>query len=247
MRAHYNRPIIDREGNQVDVAQIRLLIPGSSELIPDMIYAEATGGTTRPNPWFITNGEIDFYLDSPTRVQIGILVLNAAEEFWTDVDVLAVNSDSSHLGLGQDSTQVGLGASSSGEGSTALGGGATATAPLSTAVGRQATTSADGGIAVGAHASASQNGSIAVGRSAVSDGTQSTAVGDAAQALHDQSVAIGAGAETTRPHQIVIGAPEDLVEMPGIAVLHSPDGTAFVLRVTNEGGLYTQRLAPYEG
>ncbi|MFE6000317.1 hypothetical protein ACFQ6C_26210 [Streptomyces sp. NPDC056454] len=233
-------------GNQVDQAQVRLLIPGSTELFPDMIYAEATGGATRTNPWTIDTGEVDFYLDSPSRVQIGILVSVAAEEFWNDVDVLAVNSDSSHLGVGQDSTQVGLGASSSGEGATALGGGATATAPLSTAIGRQASSEADGGLAVGAHASASQTGAIAVGRSSVSDGTQSTAVGDAARALHDRGVAIGAGAETTRPRQVMLGTAESLVQVPGIAVLHSPDGTPFVLRVTNEGGLYTQQLAPYE-
>ncbi|MGW1436885.1 hypothetical protein ACWD7M_16740 [Streptomyces griseus] len=246
MRAHFNRPVTDRMGNQVDEAQIRLLTPGGLEPIPDMIYTEVTGGTTRANPWSITNGEVDFYLDSPARVKIGILVAGAAEEFWDNVDILAVAADSSHLGLGQDSTQVGLGASSPGEGATALGGGATAQAPLSTAVGRQAITSADGALAVGAQASASQTGAIAVGGSAVSDGTQSTAVGDAARALHDHSAAIGAGAETTRPRQIMLGTSTGLVQMPGLAVLHSPNGTPFVLQVTNEGGLYTQRLAPYE-
>ncbi|THA72430.1 hypothetical protein E6R60_26205 [Streptomyces sp. A0642] len=245
MRAHFNRPIADRMGNQIDTASIRLLAPQSTELIAETIYAQTTGGLTRANPWTTVNGEIDFYLDSPSRVQIGITVAGGVEEFWDDVDVLAVAADSTHQGLGADSTQVGTGSSSAGNGATALGTGASAAAPLSIAIGRQAAASADGGISMGAQAAASQVGALAIGGSSVADGAQAIALGDAARSSYDHSTAIGAGAETTRPNQVAVGTEDDLVEVPGTAVLHSPNGTPFIVKVTNDGLLYTQQLADY--
>ncbi|MET7363287.1 hypothetical protein ABZS76_33285 [Streptomyces sp. NPDC005562] len=245
MRAHFNRPLTDQAGNQINEAQVRLLVQGTIELLQDTIYAEAASGLTRTNPWNIANGEIDFFLDSPTRLQIGIKVGAAPEELWDNVDVLAVATDSSHPGAGADSTQVGLAAAAQGAGATSLGKGASALGDQSTAVGLNASAAVDGAVAIGSQASASQAGAVAVGQSALAHGTQATALGDSARAVFDQSTAVGAGAQVTRPSQVVLGTAADLVDIPGTGVLHSPNGTAFMLTVTDEGVLYTQKLPPY--
>jgi hypothetical protein len=245
VRAHFNRALLDREGNQVDTATVRLLAAGGTDLLTDTVYTEATGGTTYPNPWEAVNGEIDFYLDSPTRLQIGVTVGTDPEQFWDDVDVLAVGSDSSHPGAGANSTQVGADSVSSGQGSTSLGSGAQATADLSTALGYQAATSEAGSVAVGSQSAASQSGAIAVGQSALAQGTQATALGDAAQAVYDHSTAVGAGAVTDRPNQVRLGTDQDQVDLPGTVTLRSPGGIPFLLGVTDTGLLFTQELPPY--
>jgi hypothetical protein len=245
VRAHFNRPLTDRAGNQINEATVRLLVQGAVELLQDTIYAEASSGLTRTNPWNITNGEVDFFLDSPTRLQIGIKVGTSPEEFWDNVDVLAVATDSSHPGSAADSTQIGLGAASSGVGATSLGKGAAAAGDQSTAIGLSSSAVLDGGTAVGAQASASEAGAVAVGQSTVASGTQATALGNGARASFDQGTAIGAGAQVTRPNQIVLGTAAELVEIPGTGVLRSPSGTAFILAVTDEGVLFTQRLADF--
>ncbi|MGW7100375.1 hypothetical protein [Streptomyces sp. NPDC054838] len=245
MRAHFNRPLTDRMGNQVDQAQIRLLIQGGTDPIPQTIYVEASGGLTRTNPWNITNGEVDFFLDTPIRLQIGVTVSGAPEELWDNIDVLAVNSDSTHVGSGAGSTQVGMSALAAGPGGTSLGNSASASGDHATALGTETLASAAGAVAGGSRAEATETGGIAVGESALSAGTQAIAVGAGARAAYNRSGAIGAGAEATRPEQIMLGTATNLVEIPGTTVLHSPNGSPFVLAVTNSGQLYTQPLAPY--
>ncbi|MEU6362266.1 hypothetical protein [Streptomyces albidoflavus] len=245
MRAHFHRPLTDRAGNQIDEAQVRLFAPGTTEMIQDTIYVEAASGLTRTNPWTITNGEIDFFLDSPARLQIGVKVGTSPEEFWDNVDVLAVSTDSSHPGTGTNSTQVGLGAASSGVGSTGVGNAASATGDQSLAVGLMATASGSGAVALGSQAASTEAGATAVGQSALASGLQAAALGDGARATHDQGTALGPGAATTRPNQLVLGTASDLVDIPGIGVLHSPSGIPYILAVTDDGLLYTQRLAEY--
>ncbi|MGW9067890.1 hypothetical protein ACWGQT_00360 [Streptomyces yangpuensis] len=245
MRAHFNRPLTDRLGNQIDEAQVRLLVPGGTAPIPQTVYLEATGGLTRTNPWSITNGEVDFFLDNPARVQVGITVTGSPEEFWDNIDVLAVNADSTHVGGGADSTQVGLSAVSAGAGGTSLGKSASASGDHATALGKESLASAAGAVASGAHSEATQPGAIAVGESSVSSGSQSLALGTGARAPYNRSAAIGAGAEATRPEQIMLGTPTNLVEIAGTTVLRSPGGHSYVLAVTDNGQLYTTPLAPY--
>ncbi|MCX4799540.1 hypothetical protein OG497_37425 [Streptomyces sp. NBC_01242] len=246
MRAHFNRPLTDRMGNQIDEAVVRLLVAGSTtELISDTIYSASTGGLTRTNPWTITNGEIDFFLEAPARLQIGVKVGTFPEEFWDNVDVLAVATESTHPGTGAASTAIGSGASATGAGSMALGAGTLADADSATVIGYQASAAQAGATAIGAQASASEAGALAVGQSSLAQGLQATALGGGAQSTWDQATAVGAGAQTTRPNQVAIGTVADLVDIPGSVVLHSPDGTPFVLAVTDDGRLYTQKLAPY--
>ncbi len=246
MRAHYNRALLDLQGNQVPVATVRLLVPGGTDLLGSTVYAEATGGVTRTNPWETTDGEVDFYLDAPERVKIGVKVGSDPEEFWDDIDVLGVGNDSTHPGTGEDSLQIGVGAAAEGVHTTALGQGAQAAGDQATALGEQALAAGSGSFAAGSQALASQSGSVAVGQSSVSQGSQSTAIGAGAQASYDQSTAVGAGAQTDRPHQVVLGTADDQVDIPGRAVLRSPNGTSFLLAVTDDGALYTQELPPYE-
>lgn len=246
MRAHFNRALLDTQGNQVTSAQVRILAPGGTDLYASTIYSDVIGGSTRTNPWTATTGEIDFYLDAPDRVRIGVKVGTDPEEFWDNIDVLGIGTDSTHPGSGTQSLQIGIGAAASGLRATALGQGAQATADQATAVGEQADAVAVGAVAVGTQASASQAGALALGQSSTSQGSQSTALGGGAQANHDQSTALGAGAVTTRPHQVVLGTADDLVDVPGAVVLYSPDGTAFTLQVANDGTLSTQLLPPYQ-
>lgn len=246
MRAHFNRALLDPLGNQITTAQIRLRSPGSTDLLTDTVYSGATGGAVRTNPWTATGGEVDFYLDSPTRVQIGITVDTNPEVFWDNIDVLAVAADSTHAGTSPDSTQVGVEASSTGLGATALGRSAAAAADLATALGFQTAASAAGSIAIGSQAAASQPGAVAAGESALAQGSQATALGAGAVAPFDKSTALGAGATVDRPNQIVIGTPNDYADLPGTGLaLHSPDGTPFMIAVTNTGVLYAQELAAY--
>lgn len=246
MRAHFNRALLDEQGNQVASAQVRLLAPGTTDLYGQTIYSDAADGGTYTNPWTTATGEVDFYLDAPDRVRIGVQVGASPEEFWDNIDILGVGNDSTHPGTGESSLQIGVGTSATGFHATAVGQGAQATGDQSAALGDQASAPGGGAVAAGSQASAEQPGTVAVGQSSVAQGSQSTALGTAAQARYDQSTAIGAGALTDRPNQVAVGTNNDLVDIPGTAVLHSPDGTGFILRVTNDGMLYTQQLPAYE-
>lgn len=245
MRAHFNRALLDLQGNQVPTATVRLLVPGTTTAYGQTIYDQATGGTTRTNPWTITDGEVDFYLDAPDRVRIGVQVGTDPEQFWDNVDVVAVNSDSTHPGSGDQSLQIGVGAGATGVHATALGQGSQATADSTVALGEQAAASDVGALAAGTQAHATAAGAVAVGRSALAQGTQSTAVGDGAQAAWNQSTAIGVGARTDRPHQVVIGTATETVFLPGGIALQSPNGSTFMVAVTDDGMLYAQQLPTY--
>lgn len=246
MRAHFNRALLDEQGNRIASAQVRLLVPGSIDLYGQTIYSDATDGGTYTNPWTTDSGEVDFYLDAPDRVRIGVQVGSAPEEFWDNIDVLGVGNDSTHPGTGADSLQIGVGADATGPRATALGQGTQAAGDQAAAFGGQSSASGAGSVAAGSQASASQPGAVAVGQSSVAQGSQSTALGAGAQARYDQSTALGAGAVTDRPNQVAVGTNADLVDILGTAVLHSPNGTPFVLKVTDGGMLYTQQLAAYE-
>ena len=245
MRAHFNRALLDLQGNQVPTATVRLLVSGTSTTYGQTIYTQATGGTTYTNPWTVTTGEVDFYLDAPDRVRIGVKVGTDPEEFWDNVDVVAVNSDSTHPGAGDQSLQIGVGAGATGVHATALGQGAQATADSTVALGEQATATYVGALAAGSQADATAAGAVAVGQSALAQGTQSTAVGDGARAQWNQSTAIGAGAQTDRPHQVVIGTAAETTFLPGGVALQSPSGLTFMVSVTDDGLLYTQQLPTY--
>lgn len=86
-RAHFYRPVLDREGNVVTDATVRVLQPGTTNLLAAPLYAGSSGGDTVPNPDQPTSGEIDFYLDQPQTVRIGVVRPNEVEKFFDDIDV----------------------------------------------------------------------------------------------------------------------------------------------------------------
>lgn len=244
MRAQFSRPLQDTQGNQIDEADIRVLVPNTTTLIAETLYADGTSSLTLTNPWHITDGEVRFYLENPQRVQVGVTVAGSPEEFWI-VDVVAAATDSTHPGQAVNSMQVGAGAVAALDGSTAVGATAQATAVQSTAVGHDAAASMDQATAVGEQSTASQPGSVAVGASATADGSQAVALGNAASAPYDNATALGANAQASRPNQVMLGTADDYVTIPGTGVLTSPNGTNYTLAVTDDGQLYTQRLTDW--
>lgn len=242
MRAHFDRPLLDPLGNRVPIAQVRVLVPGTTDLISELLFADDASGATLTNPFSIADGEVDFYLEAPRRVRLGITVGTGQEGFWDDVDVSAAATDSVHPGSGLNSTGVGLGAIAA-ESSTAVGVQAQATEVQATTVGHQSRAAGVQSVALGAQALALQPGATSLGSSATANGSQSTALGSGAQAPYDQTTAVGAGARATEPNQVMLGTSADEVEVAsGRVVLHSPSGLRFLLSVSDSGHLYTQEL-----
>lgn len=242
MRAHFHRPVQNLQGDRIAEVSVRVLAPGTTDPVGDVLYVDDTSGLTRTNPWITTDGTIDFYLLSPRRVRIGITVGGDPEQFWEDVDVIAADTDSSHPGSGSESVQVGVGAVASGADSTSVGVSAAASGSQATALGHQASATAGAAVALGEQSGADEAGAIALGAAAVATGTQSLALGNGAVAPYDSSSAIGAGTSTIRPHQMVLGTAETLVDVTGTLVLSAPSGARFTLMVTETGQLMTQPL-----
>lgn len=240
MRAHYARTLVDTSGSVETVSiSVRLLQPGTTTLIAATVYADGSSGTILTNPWTITTGQLSFYLDQPQRVRIGITVGTGTEQYLDDVDVLVAASESTHAGTGVSSVQVGLSATATGDMSVAIGVAASATVGHSVAVGHQAAAAADAAVAVGEQALANQGGAMALGGSAQATGTQSTAVGASANAGHDSATAIGTGAHTTTSHQVMLGTTTDVVEVPGVLIVTSPNGSRYQVAISDSGVLST--------
>jgi hypothetical protein len=80
-RAHYNRALMDSEGNVVPGAAIRIANPFTGATLLDNVMSTATGPDIKPNPWVSDDGIVDFYLDTPQRVSIGITTPCAMSEY----------------------------------------------------------------------------------------------------------------------------------------------------------------------
>lgn len=91
MRGHYNRAIVDNAGNLILGCTVRLIDIGTNANLTDTIFAQATGSTSKPNPFVADDGVIDFYLDTQTRLRMGITrpEPGSAEYYVEGADVLA--------------------------------------------------------------------------------------------------------------------------------------------------------------
>lgn len=87
-RAHLYRTITDIAGNLRGGATVRVLYPGTTTLMTEPIYPADSGSDTLPNPFSSSTGVIDFYLEEPRRVRLGIKFPNESERFFNDVDVM---------------------------------------------------------------------------------------------------------------------------------------------------------------
>lgn len=87
-RAHLYKPIQDGAGNLRPGAVVRVLEPGSLDEVPVPLYVADSGPNTIPNPFTSDDGLIDFYLDQPRRVRIGVRSGGGDEQFFENIDVL---------------------------------------------------------------------------------------------------------------------------------------------------------------
>lgn len=254
MRAHYTRPVTDGQGDILPNVQVSIYEPGTETLIPDVIYSTDLGNNVLFNPYVSNTGVVDFYLDQPRRVRLGLIQGNLPVQYYEDVDVLAAGSDSQHFGAGaqslvigeaasapgDQSTALGTGSSSGGNQAAALGAGANALGGQSVAIG-SASVQGVGAVGVGNAAGASGDGAVALGQAASAGAANAVALGQGASAPFVQSVAIGAGAITTGPNQILMGTAAEVTEIPpgSALVLSSPDGTRYRVTVDDSGSLVT--------
>jgi hypothetical protein len=68
-------------------ASVAIYSPGSTTLIGDTLYTTDSGSTTLSNPFVSVSGIIDFYLNVPQRVDIGITPVGGSENIISAVDV----------------------------------------------------------------------------------------------------------------------------------------------------------------
>lgn len=118
-RAHLYQPIVTTAGDLVYPINVRILNAGTGTLLtnpdgtPATIYSGPSGGSAYVNgpPSYITfnDGIIDFYLDRPQRVRLGITPSGQNEFFLDDVDVTtdAILSAPLPLRITNTPTQVG--------------------------------------------------------------------------------------------------------------------------------------------
>jgi len=91
LRGHFNRAVMDRAGNLIPGCTIRLIDSADGiTTLSDPIYTTGIGTGTLPNPFICDTGVIDFYLESPKRVRIGVTKPGSGVEVVFDAaDVLA--------------------------------------------------------------------------------------------------------------------------------------------------------------
>jgi hypothetical protein len=234
-RAHLYVVAQDPAGNAIENATVRLLQPGTTNLIADPIYPDSTTPTAGLNPFVTATGMVSVYLDTPQRVRIGVAPPGAAERFIEDIDIGAsgaAGGTDNHVGAGTNSTTLGLGATSDGANASAFGQGADADGSYGTALGRSAlaagadATAVGGGAtgpntrasAFGRSAAASATDATAVGASAASSNTNTTSLGSSAVANSDKSTAIGKSATAGHDHATAVGA-EAVTTEPGQVML----------------------------
>lgn len=222
-RSHLYMVAQDLAGNALENAVVRILQPGTENLLAAPIYATDTDVAAMPNPFTTVSGLVNFYVDTPQRVRIGVTPVSGVERFIEDIDVGSAGGgggDSDHVGGGSGSTKVGLDATSDGTDSLAIaqqasGGGnnsvaagfaASAAGLNSTAVGSASTAAGERGVAVGRQANAAALDATSVGAGSAGSNTRTTAVGDTAVANSVRSSAFGANATGGHDHATAVGS-----------------------------------------
>jgi hypothetical protein len=86
-RAHFSRKATDDQGNIVPGTTVTVYSPGSLAPLQNTLYVNEVGSVTLNNPFTINDGLIDFYLDSPGQVKVGLQAPNGTERFYDNQDV----------------------------------------------------------------------------------------------------------------------------------------------------------------
>jgi hypothetical protein len=87
-RGHLYRPVTDSDGNVVPNTQVTVYEAGTSTLIAQPLYTQPTGSPVLNNPHTTSDGFVDFYLDRPQSVRIGLVVQGSTETYVDDIPVL---------------------------------------------------------------------------------------------------------------------------------------------------------------
>jgi hypothetical protein len=82
-RAHIMKVLQNPDGSVMTGASVRVLADGASVDLPDPLYTTDAGSSTVSNPFTSTDGRVEFYLDNPQRLQIGITPAGGTESFIT--------------------------------------------------------------------------------------------------------------------------------------------------------------------
>lgn len=86
-RAHFFRTASDDQGNVVPGTTVTVYETGTLALLADSLYVNEVGSPTRDNPFVINDGIIDFYLNGPRQVKIGLRSPSGIERFTDNLDV----------------------------------------------------------------------------------------------------------------------------------------------------------------
>jgi len=86
-REHFSKPIQTAAGDLVPDSVVRLIDPATGTNLATPIFISLEGEETRENPWTSVDGLIDFYLDKPARVKIGVTPPGMEEFYFNDVEV----------------------------------------------------------------------------------------------------------------------------------------------------------------
>jgi hypothetical protein len=222
-RVHCYRVIQNAAGDLQPGAVVRVLQPGTDTLVGDPLYPDNDTVTPMTNPFNSVDGTINFYLDLPQRIRLGVTQPGQNEVFFDDVDLLLDSNstfDQNHTGGGVNSMTIGTGSASPGAGAVALGNTASADGSEATSVGHNADGEAADSVALGSAAVSTGTGGLAAGKSAAASGTNavaagklSAASGNNAVALGDNVVssaargtALGGGASATHIHATAVGS-----------------------------------------
>src|SRR5690348_12762865 len=87
MRAHYRGVVTDSAGDLLAGTVITVLVNGTSNPVTLNIYADGTSGTLLPNPFTSPDGNINFYMDSPQRVDLQLAPPGQSPVTIPDIDI----------------------------------------------------------------------------------------------------------------------------------------------------------------
>lgn len=102
-RAHISKVLQNPDGSVMTGASVRVLADGASTNLADPLYTTNAGSSTLSNPFISTDGRVEFYLNNPQRIQIGITPVGGTESFITAdaaPDALNVVVADVHLNMG---------------------------------------------------------------------------------------------------------------------------------------------------
>lgn len=97
-RAHLYRLVQDDQGNLLPNVTVTLYEPGTATPITDTIYADNSSTETYTNPFISSDGQVDFYLEAPRRVKLGIQITDQVPEFYDNLDVLLAGAAGTSTG-----------------------------------------------------------------------------------------------------------------------------------------------------